>query len=123
MGSAMVHGIYAADSRELSVRAAFPSLWDAEERGWGGVVRGMMMPSRAKVGDRTYETGEVPQLMKDVSVFSFVDGMSTLTMALRNYLNHKAPNVSVRSGTEAVALNINHFSNHLEVRMLGILSL
>jgi len=28
----MVHGIYAADSRNLSVRSAFPFLWEAEKR-------------------------------------------------------------------------------------------
>lgn len=43
--SALIHGIYAADSRLLSVRASFPSLWNASKcrgrqghaqgRGWG----------------------------------------------------------------------------------------
>jgi oxygen-dependent protoporphyrinogen oxidase len=41
-GSAMVHGIYAADSRILSVRAAFPTLWDAEEKGGGSIIRGLL---------------------------------------------------------------------------------
>ena len=33
-------GVYAADARKLSVRAAFPTLWEMEERGRGSVVRG-----------------------------------------------------------------------------------
>lgn len=41
--SAIVHGIYAADSRSLSVRAAFPFLWEAERRGGGSVLRGLFL--------------------------------------------------------------------------------
>lgn len=37
MISAMIHGIYAGDTRRLSVRAVFPQLWEAE-REWGSVV-------------------------------------------------------------------------------------
>ncbi|GAA5977827.1 hypothetical protein JCM11641_006084 [Rhodosporidiobolus odoratus] len=37
MASAMIHGIYAGDSRRLSVRAVFPQLWEAE-REWGSVI-------------------------------------------------------------------------------------
>ena len=32
-GSALVHGIYAADSCQVSVKAVFPFLWQAEETG------------------------------------------------------------------------------------------
>ncbi|KAH7873100.1 uncharacterized protein C8R40DRAFT_1172744 [Lentinula edodes] len=38
-GSALVHCIYSADSRQLSVRAAFPSLWAMEYRGFGSLRR------------------------------------------------------------------------------------
>ncbi|GAA5829557.1 hypothetical protein JCM3766R1_001222 [Sporobolomyces carnicolor] len=37
MISAMIHGIYAGDSRKLSVRAVFPQLWEAE-REFGSVI-------------------------------------------------------------------------------------
>ncbi|BGP16158.1 oxygen-dependent protoporphyrinogen oxidase [Rhodosporidiobolus nylandii] len=37
MASAMIHGIYAGDTRRLSIRAVFPQLWEAE-REWGSVV-------------------------------------------------------------------------------------
>jgi oxygen-dependent protoporphyrinogen oxidase len=32
LGSALSHGIYAVDARLLSVRAAFPKLWELEEK-------------------------------------------------------------------------------------------
>ncbi|EDR09465.1 uncharacterized protein LACBIDRAFT_319089 [Laccaria bicolor S238N-H82] len=83
-GSALVHGIYAADSRQLSTRAAFPSLWEAEERGGGSVVRGFLR-KKAPVED-DYELGNMLDVMKDVSVYSFRDGIQTLTNALESYL-------------------------------------
>lgn len=38
--SAILHGIYAADARSLSVRATFPFLWEAERKGRGSILRG-----------------------------------------------------------------------------------
>ena len=87
-GSASVHGIYATDSRNLSVRAAFPVLWEAEERGWGSVVRGFLLPSKRKSNyqDTTYDLGRTLELMHQVSVYSFKDGMQSLTNALETRL-------------------------------------
>jgi len=82
-GSALVHGIYATDSRTLSVRAAFPILWEAEERGWGSVVRGFLLPGRRTSDDEnTYDLGRTLELMHEVSVYSFKNGMQSLTNAL-----------------------------------------
>lgn len=39
----MVHGIYAANARSLSARAAFPFLWEAERRGQGSIIRGLVL--------------------------------------------------------------------------------
>jgi oxygen-dependent protoporphyrinogen oxidase len=103
-GSALVHGVYATDSRLLSVRAAFPSLWDAEDRGRGSVISGIL---RAKKSDpateETFETGELMQAMDKVSVFSFKDGMQTLPDTLSERLRH-APNVDIRLSTTVAAL-------------------
>ena len=87
-GSASVHGIYATDSRNLSVRAAFPVLWEAEERGWGSVVRGFLLPSKRKSNhhDTTYDLGRTLELMHQVSVYSFKDGIQSLTNALETRL-------------------------------------
>jgi oxygen-dependent protoporphyrinogen oxidase len=85
-GSALVHGIYAADSRNLSVRAAFPVLWEAEEKGWGSVVRGLLLLSQRKSDQDTYDLGRTLELMHQVSVYSFKDGMQSLTNALETRL-------------------------------------
>ena len=104
LGSAMVHGIWAADSRELSVRASFPSLWEVEERGWGGVIRGILkgLPRTVAEGE-SYEVGELLHRLKGVSVFSFRDGMEGLPKRLLGRLKEN-PNVQVILGTAVKSL-------------------
>ena len=85
-GSALVHGIYATDSRNLSVRAAFPILWEAEERGRGSVIRGFLFPHKRRSDEETYDLGRTLELMHHVSVYSFKDGMQSLTNALETRL-------------------------------------
>ncbi|THV04748.1 Protoporphyrinogen oxidase [Dendrothele bispora CBS 962.96] len=114
-GSALVHGIYAADSRKLSVRATFPSLWVAEDRGWGSMVRGFLIPGKPTTPELVdYELGDVPDMMKDVSVFSFRDGMSTIINALAHHVERR-PNVRVVCGTGIESLNVND-GGHVELR-------
>ncbi|KAF8633513.1 hypothetical protein AX15_001419 [Amanita polypyramis BW_CC] len=83
-GSALVHGIYAADSRELSVRAAFPSLWDAETRGNGSMFLGMFR--RIRKDEEEYEVGDLVEKTRGVSVLSFKEGIEVLPKALERYL-------------------------------------
>jgi protoporphyrinogen/coproporphyrinogen III oxidase len=97
-GSALVHGIYAADSRILSVRAAFPSLWDAHLRGGGSVARSMFRRSTQKVQEKSTENdyilGGMADFMKNISVFSFKCGVSEIPLALSGFLRD-APNVEL----------------------------
>jgi oxygen-dependent protoporphyrinogen oxidase len=104
-GSALVHGIYATDSRNLSVRAAFPSLWAAEERGWGSVIRGFLRPSAPSLSLQDYELGETPQLMRGVSVYSFRDGMQAITNALERHLSDRS-NVLILRNTCVTSLQL-----------------
>ena len=112
LGSALVHGIYAADSRVLSVRAAFPVLRESEARGKGSVVWGELGPSAWWVGkaqaqaqgeeeeeeeedgiDREWEA----QFRTLAALFSFKEGMETLVRALVKALRG-FPNVTLRCG-------------------------
>ncbi|OSD05137.1 Protoporphyrinogen oxidase [Trametes coccinea BRFM310] len=105
-GSALIHGIYAADSRQLSIRAAFPAMCRLEENGKGSIVRGAIsdMLSLTDTSEGlTYHVGDVAQLMKGVSVYSFRDGMQTLTDAMTNYLKQQQ-NVVIVKGDGAAAL-------------------
>ncbi len=105
-GSALVHGIYATDSRILSMRAAFPVLCQLEESGGGSVVRGAIAEalsqkrrsqSNVVAATEPYDLGDVASLMNGVSVYSFRDGMQTLTDAMTRRVREQA-NVDVLQG-------------------------
>ena len=113
-GSALVHGIYGADSRTLSVRAAFPSLWDAETKGNGSVLWGMMRGGGAKKDENAYELGDMLDRMKGVSVLSFKDGIEALPRALEAYLAAKQ-NVEILKRTSVSGLEMTD-EEHIEVR-------
>ena len=90
---------------QLSVKDAFPSLWEAVKRGNGSIVRGMMMsPAKPTVTlVDNYELGDVQELMKGVSVYSFRDGMSTLTKAIETALERNE-NVEIIKSDGAAAV-------------------
>jgi len=69
-----VSGIYAGDPERLSVRSAFPQLYEAENAE-GSVVRGMLRLAKSKKGPR-----ERPTLL------TFREGNETLVRALANNL-------------------------------------
>lgn len=115
-GSALVHGIYAADPQRLSLRATFPSLWDAEERGRGSVLLGSLWaPNRPQPNeDASYDLGDLQVKMRDVSVYTFQNGMGTLVRALVNYLREQS-NVRMYSGVRIMGLRVNSRNNRFEV--------
>ncbi|KAF8178232.1 protoporphyrinogen oxidase [Pholiota molesta] len=109
-GSALLHGIYASDARKISVRTAFPTLWDIENGGRGSLVIGILRKNLwpfASQGnnppDDSYELGKTSEMMRDASVYSFRDGMQTLTNALEDHLQTR-PNVSVLKNVEILSL-------------------
>ena len=67
-------------------------MWDAEERGRGSLVRGLLVPERKPKAaeEEKYELGRTLEMMDGVSVYSFRDGMETLTKALEERLRSAA---------------------------------
>ncbi|KAI0346718.1 Protoporphyrinogen oxidase [Trametopsis cervina] len=120
LGSALVHGIYAADARQLSVKAAFPSLWEATLRGKGSIVRGMLTRSdrSGPASADDYELGDIPKLLEDVSVYSFHDGMSTLTATLE-YAVRRRPNVEIVINDSAATLQNNTAEGNIIIHSEG----
>ncbi|KAI0302419.1 hypothetical protein B0F90DRAFT_1837216 [Multifurca ochricompacta] len=122
LGSALVHGIYAADSRRLSVNAAFPALCASEARGNGSVVWGEIGPpawfgrvgvavqrwkNKAKGEEVNTEAWDTGAFVEDhewearigaAALLSFRDGMETLVHALVKALRGFS-NVTLRIGT------------------------
>ncbi|KAL1748076.1 hypothetical protein HDZ31DRAFT_30405 [Schizophyllum fasciatum] len=115
VGSAMVHGIFAADSRKLSVRAAFPVLWEAEEYGWGSVVRGFLRGRREEDVEQSYYISDpVQKAMERAAVFSFRDGMDTVAHAVERHLS-KLKNVQLLKNTDVQSLGVNPRDKSIEI--------
>jgi oxygen-dependent protoporphyrinogen oxidase len=86
---AMTTGIYGSSSRDLSIRACFPQLWQME-RDHGSVVRGMLRRKRSSSAPRTSSFGRL---------VSFDNGIESLVAALGRSLGD-----AVRLGTSVEAL-------------------
>ncbi|KAH9836268.1 Protoporphyrinogen oxidase [Rhodofomes roseus] len=120
-GSALIHGIYAADARDLSIRAAFPQMLEYEQAGGGSVIRGMIATALARrkdtgeVKEGTYELGGVEGLMQGMSVYSFKEGTGELVDALERDLEGKE-SVRVLKGDGAVSLGKGESGDGFEIR-------
>jgi protoporphyrinogen/coproporphyrinogen III oxidase len=79
-----VSGIYAGDPEKLSLRAAFPQLYDAESQA-GSIVRGL-----ARLGKQIKQTGRPRR-----TLFSLRDGNETLVRVLAAQIG-PAPRTNVR---------------------------
>lgn len=112
MISAMIHGIYAGDSRRLSVRAVFPQLWEAEresgsvvlaglfggfarKRGWKEKSRWRMNLERdeeqvrrikSEMRGRGKEARELVDSMEKASVWGVEGGLQEITIRMREWL-------------------------------------
>lgn len=114
-GSAIVHGIYATDARKLSVRAAFPMLREAEERGRGSILSGVFSrKNKSSASIPQYSLGDIVERMKDVSVYSFRDGLETLPLALLSALK-RCEMLTVKLDTEIN--NITPLEDSQEIRV------
>ncbi|GAA6023654.1 hypothetical protein JCM11491_006187 [Sporobolomyces phaffii] len=125
--TAMVHGIYAGDTRRLSVRTVFPQMWEAE-REWGSVVvagvvgawaarRGWKPKSAARVraerdarevdaikarirvsDDDSGAGAELVAAMERASVWGVEGGVQELAIRMRDWLERHG--VEVRTGPD-----------------------
>lgn len=84
-----VAGVYAGDPAMLSVQAAFPRLFELEQK-YGGLIRGQLFGAR--------ERARNPDQSKQAVMLSFRDGMQTLTDAIARRL------ARIEFSTEAVRI-------------------
>lgn len=86
MINAMISGIFAGDSKKLSINSCFPIIREIEKRGYGSVVCGMFIPDSNKYKDRKNNMSLLSKnaqaVINESNTISFVDGMKTLTDAL-----------------------------------------
>ena len=111
MLSAVLHGIYAGDIDRLSVKTLFPKIWHYEAV-HGSVMRGALSRKKLEVYEDVQlrselypENLEVMKKLKSASVYSFKDGIETLSRALVADL---ASNLNVTIKAPADILGINY---------------
>lgn len=86
-------GIYAGDINKLSIRSCFPKLHEWEQE-YGSVAKGMLRRKR----DKQRVSSPFMEKFSRVPIFSFKDGMETLTDALADALvPHLRLNTSVKA--------------------------
>ena len=110
MVSAMIRGIYAGDSRQLSIRAIFPSLWQLERK-HGSVLKGMLSSTPKNVEEAQTIEGFKAQLKTDLrkdleecSVWGLRGGMGALALKLEEELRQR-PNVDILLGCRTSAIS------------------
>ncbi|CUS12361.1 unnamed protein product [Tuber aestivum] len=102
--SAGLHGIYAGDIDQLSAKSLFPRFWMAEEH-QGSLVKSALSNKTIETEDDQATRAElyddnvgICMRMKETSVYSFKNGIETLSVALARDLE-KSPNVTIKLGT------------------------
>ncbi|KAJ2339950.1 oxygen-dependent protoporphyrinogen oxidase, partial [Coemansia sp. RSA 2618] len=119
LASAVMHGIYAADTNVLSARALLYPFWLADRVGSKGVLRGLRKVakvSRARKAlfagrvnlenlasaNRRTQNPEFWEMIDGASMYSFRDGIQTLPDRLASKLQ-AYPNVEIITGQSATA--------------------
>lgn len=104
MLSAVVHGIYSGSVDNLSVRSTFKALWEYESKAgsvMAGILRGVETMSATDLDlfkCLKKQNATLVEKMKDISVYSFDGGLSTLTNALTRHLS-QCKNVEICHST------------------------
>lgn len=104
--SAMVHGIYAADSRRLSVRAAFPSLWEAEKQ-HGSIILGMLRGTKTREEkqrekEEWEKLGRLGKEREGWSLYGLKGGLGSLTSKLESAARSNGVDTRLGQPAEAV---------------------
>lgn len=116
--SGVVHGIYAGDVNQLSVRSLMPSLWEMEG-GFGSLTEGMIRARPKKYGLHNKSTLEWvgPVLGKKVdeaSIYTFKNGIQTLPDALAGVIKG-AENADIRVATSVSGISRSEDGRSIQV--------
>lgn len=112
-----VSGVYAGDPRSLSVRSAFPSIWEAEQRA-GSVILGMISGSKPKNGAAKEPKAAKKPRQRSV-LFSFEDGLNTWPQAITRALGERCwlnmPTRALRPAPDGWILTVEQDGKPVEV--------
>ncbi|RUS24449.1 protoporphyrinogen oxidase [Jimgerdemannia flammicorona] len=117
----LVHGIYAGDARELSLRSTLRALYD-NERVYGSVVRGVVkggveietFREKGVMWRSRREDTDFFSAMENMSVIGFREGMEALPRRLREVLE-TIENVEVRTEEEVTFVKMGQEGEDIKV--------
>jgi oxygen-dependent protoporphyrinogen oxidase len=106
MLSAMIHGIYAASSKDLSVRSGMGILWDAEGK-WGSVVLGMLggTKSKAEKADEAKDwegLGAMGKEREKWSLYGLRGGIGVITNGLYDRIKERGVDVRLNQTIQKI---------------------
>ncbi|RGB30123.1 hypothetical protein C1646_656478 [Rhizophagus diaphanus] len=120
--SALIHGIYAGDINKLSIRSTFTRLYNLEQK-YGSVIKGLLMSNKEEFLSQqdkyllkiiNDENKDFLSIFKNVSLYSFKDGIEQLSSAIVNDLKNKE-NVQLKTNNQVTKLefgeNVKIFTN------------
>lgn len=113
--SAVLHGIYAGDIYQLSIKSLQPSIWHAEAHD-GGILKGMLATARSGGSKLQYRDGALMQelrdepkqqaltsLMSTASVYTFRRGISQLSDTMVMKLKEN-PKIDIKTSSRISSL-------------------
>ncbi|OBT50441.1 protoporphyrinogen oxidase, partial [Pseudogymnoascus sp. 24MN13] len=112
--SAVIHGIFAGDINQLSVRSLMPRLWEAEGR-FGSLSMGMVrnkpegygpngISDLHKWGDQVLFGQALGEKARQASIYTFTNGMQTLPDALERVIK-ESKNANIMVGTSVSGIS------------------
>lgn len=104
-----VSGVYAGAPEALSVRAAFPKLYELEQR-YGSLIKGTIKGQRERA--RRQKEGEKSR--STARLFSFADGMQTITDTMSRDLAD-----DIRTGVDAITIRKTRAGFQIDVASAG----
>jgi protoporphyrinogen/coproporphyrinogen III oxidase len=106
--SALVSGVYADDYRKLSIRSAFPSLWQMEKECGSivlGAIKSMLSFKKAKAENPANQ--EFIDLVCSGKMYSFKNGIQTITDALSTKIGSMGVEIISQKATKVQIFNEN----------------
>ncbi|KAJ3219920.1 oxygen-dependent protoporphyrinogen oxidase [Dinochytrium kinnereticum] len=100
--SAVIHGVYAGDINKLSVRSTVKFLWDMEQK-HGSIVLGVLKEALSSIGTKEPAVSGFIKEMRKYSVYTFKDGLETLSRAIIADLR-KHPQVELLPSTRVASV-------------------
>ncbi|KFY08784.1 hypothetical protein V492_05915 [Pseudogymnoascus sp. VKM F-4246] len=124
LASAGMHGIYAGDVNQLSVRSLVTRWWEAEGK-YGSVTAGMMKSKPNKYGQNgttgLHESGEqmvgkvLGQKARASSIYSFTGGMQALPDAVASTIR-RSKNVDIRMATGVSGIRLAKDGQSIQIK-------